>query len=202
MITSTTRATSLQLTSDKWLALAYSKIPKNQVHFNKATFKVKVAKSAGPIVYKLDKKEKINSFQVKAKLTGNKKSEKTDFDEDSVLRFGLVGVGEKTLSGVKKLFAADWVKKLFSLAPEGTGLDKIYFYNITNRPELVGKKRQHPKSDLIVETISKNITSDGEFDLNVDLENTIESVAIWLSIDGDDTASEFELEIMQIVLNN
>lgn len=28
------------------------------------------------------------------------------------------------------------------------------------------------------------------------------TIALWLSIDGDDTASDFELEIIQIVLNN
>ena len=122
------------------------------------------------------------------------------FDEDSILRFGFVGIGNQTLTGPQKWFAADWVKKLFSLAPKGTGLDKIYFFNVTNRSELNGKSRLHPKSDLLVETVFAQHEKEGVFSFSKTLNSPIEAAAIWISIDGDDTQSEYETTISEIKL--
>ena len=185
----------------KWSVLAFNKIPQNQVTFTEGQLEVKVDKSAGPLVYKLDAPLLVSDFVLKGELSGAKIPEKSSFDEDSVLRFGLVVTGDKKLTAAKRLFAADWIIKLFSLAPKGTGLDKIYFFNSTDREGLVGKNRPHPKSELISEEVIKVIDRQGQFEISHNLAKPLEAAAIWLSIDGDDTKSAFTIKLKEINLN-
>ncbi len=197
---SSEREEKISLNKEDWVVLSYEKIPANEVKFNDNLLKVNIKNSAGPIVHKLSKALKVSQISILDQVIGSKKTETGAFDEDSLLRFGLVAVGKQTLSGPKKWFAADWVKKLFALAPEGTGLDKIYFYNLTNRSELIGKSRLHPKSDLLVENIV-SLKGEGEgFELSHTLEKPIETAAVWISIDGDDSKSNFETQINLIKL--
>lgn len=189
---------TIPLKESAWVTLAYNKIPSNNVTFSNNVLSVKVKHSAGPIVHKLDKMQKVVEIFFKGKMSGTKTKENGPFDEDSVLRFGLVATGNQILSGPKKWFAVDWVKKLFALAPEGTGLDKIYFFNLTNRDELLGKSRIHPKSDLIVENIIAKTNLDGSFDVRKKIEPPMEVAAVWISIDGDETKSEYETVISEI----
>lgn len=191
---------SLPLSEKGWISLPYRKIPPNQVSFGDSGIAVQVKSSAGPIVHKLESPSKVRSLHVKGKVVGKKTTESSSFDEDSVLRLGLVAVGKQTLSGAKRWFAPDWVKTLFKLVPENSGLDKIYFFNVTDREELIGKSRTHPKSDLIVETVSAKLDPSGNFDLNKPLETPIETAAVWISIDGDDSKSEFVSTISEIKL--
>ncbi len=190
----------LDLSADKWVSLTYNKIPGNTIIFEDNQMRVKVNSSAGPIVYKLNQKTQVIEVRVKGKWAGNKLIESGDFDEDSILRLGLVAVGTKTLTGPKKWFAADWVKKLFSLAPEGLGLDKIYFLNVSNRKNLLGKKRVHPKSELIQESIVEIVSKEGEFSFSKKLDAPMNIAAVWLSIDGDDTKSKFETRLTELQL--
>lgn len=192
----TTEAISLQ--EKAWISLSYNKIPSNEVKFTGAGLTIKVRNSAGPIIHKLSAKQRITGFKIKGKFTGNKVSEMSAFDEDSILRLGLVAVGDKKLSGAKRWFAADWVKKLFALAPKNTGLDKIYFFNVTDRKNLVGKTRTHPKSELISENIFAVVSEAGNFELTKKLDSAIDTLALWISTDGDDTKSEFETLISEI----
>lgn len=185
---------------EQWLALTYNKIPANQIKFENNNISIKVNKSAGPLVFKLGSKKNVSSFSISGRLKGLKKIETSGFDEDSILRLGLVAVGEQTLTGPKKWLAADWVKQLFSLAPEGIGLDKIYFYNITNRSDQVGKLRKHPKSDLLLETVILKIDREGEFNLSHTLKAPLDTIAIWISIDGDDSASDYEITLTKLML--
>ncbi len=191
---------TLPLSEDAWVVLSYNKIPSNSVIFATGSLAVKVKSSASPIVHKLEKVSKVAEFFIKGKVTGSKAVETTTFDEDSVLRFGLVATGKQTLTGAKKWFAADWVKRLFSLVPEGPGLDKIYFFNFTNRASLLGKFRTHPKSDLIVENIFAETKKDQVINVSKKIEPPIEVAAIWISIDGDDSKSEYETLISEIKL--
>lgn len=191
---------SVPLDEASWVVLSYSKIPANKVIFETSNLNIKVTKSAGPVVHKLKQTKNIFGFAVSGHIKGQKKSEASGFDEDAIFRIGLVAVGKQTLSWPKRVFAADWVKKLFELAPKGSGLDKIYFYNITNRSELVGKTREHPKSDLLIENISAHVDKQGSFQFAKDLASPIETAAIWISVDGDDTGSDFETTITDIQL--
>lgn len=195
-----TQVQAVPLEDSRWVALSFNKIPKSQVAFKEGSMVVSVDKSAGPLVHKLDQPAALKSIRVKGEWKGSKKVESGPFDEDSILRVGLVVLGDKKLNAVKRLFAADWVKKLFALAPAGAGLDKIYFFNLTNREDMIGKKREHPKSDLIVERIEKAVAAEGKFDWEIQVSPPLNTAALWLSIDGDDTGSAFELTIRELVL--
>ena len=188
---------------EAWTELAFKKIPTNAVSYSSTGLKVEVKNSASPLVYKLDKFYKISGFEVILKIEGDLKNDPPEkiFEEDSLFRLGLVVEGKQKLSAVKKLFAPDWVKKLFALAPEGAGLEKIYFFNVGRTPASLGIKRDHPKTDLMSEEVvavrSKNAS---ELKINYSLKTPVNIAALWLSIDGDDTKSSFTTNIEKINL--
>jgi hypothetical protein len=184
---------------DAWTQVSYNKIPANTLKFEAGTMLVEVASSASPIVHKLSAPMKLSSVTVQARVIGLKKPESGDFEEDSILRVGLVALGSNKLTAVKKLFAADWVKRLFELAPEGSGLDKIYFLNVTQRKDLVGRKRLYPFSDLISEEMVA-LAENNVVSFTKTLDTPLEVAALWLSIDGDNTASDFTLVLEKLEL--
>ena len=194
-------AETVPLQQDQWLVLPFSKIKPNQVSFADGQMKILVRDSAGPVVYKLPEVKSITGFHVKGHYSGGKSAETGPFDEDSVLRFGVVAEGKQTLSGAKRWFAPAWVKKLFQLAPKGAGIDKIHFYGLTNRLSLKGKIRTHPKSDLMLESLVMHIEKDGDFDFSFQFNEPIRAVGLWLSADGDDTHSTFTTTLTSIELN-
>lgn len=193
--------TAVSLIQEKWTQVSFKGIEANKVSFENGTMAVAVNSSASPLVYKLEAPLSIQSFEVSAAQVGSKVVESSTFDEDSVLRFGIVGLGSQKLNAIKRAFAADWVIKLFSLAPADAGLDKIHFFNVSNRPNLKGQERVHPKSDLMIEKIISVLDQEGKLAIKYQLEKPIQAAALWLSIDGDDTKSKFTLKIDRIDLN-
>jgi hypothetical protein len=194
-------AETVPLQQDQWLVLPFSKIKPNQVSFADGKMKLSVQSSAGPVVYKLPEAKTITGFHLKGHYSGGKAVESGAFDEDSMLRFGVVAEGTQTLSGPKRWFAAAWVKKLFQLAPPGAGIDKIHFFGLTNRRDLLGKNRTHPKSDLMLESLVVHIEKSGDFDFSFQFKEPIRTVGLWLSADGDDTQSTFTTTLTSIELN-
>ncbi len=206
LVLSTSMMAVMAIPLDKkeaWTELAFKKIPINAVSYSSTGTKVVVKNSASPLVYKLDKFYKVSGFEVILKIEGDLKNdppEKT-FEEDSFFRLGLVVEGKQKLSAVKRLFAPDWVKKLFALAPEGAGLEKIYFYNVGRTSSSLGIKRDHPKTDLMSEEVvairSKDVS---EIKINYHLQAPVHIAALWISIDGDDSKSSFTTNIEKINL--
>ena len=64
----------------------------------------------------------------------------------------------------------------------------------------IGDARQHPASDLIRERIVAVPAPDGTFTLTVDLDTPIETAAVWISSDGDDTRSRFVVTLERLAL--
>ncbi len=190
------------LESKEWVSLSYQKIPPNDVQFSQNRITVKVNSSAGPLVHSLPKRKWIHKLVAKGSVVGKKHEESGDFDEDSVFRLGLVVPGKNTLSGPKRWFAASWLKTLFSLAPEGSGIDSVQFLFVSNRNTLEGKSRIHPKSNLLHENVQTLLKKDGTFLLEKTFDPPLEVVALWLSIDGDDSKSQFETSVEEILLNH
>lgn len=190
----------VSLQEKDWVSVSYNKIAPNKTTFSNGLLTIEVNRSASPLAQRLEKPIKVRGFKIEGSIVGLKKSETTDFDEDSVLRMGLVAVGKNTLTGVKKWIAANWVKQLFTLAPEGLGLDRIYFFNITDRQALLGKERTHPASQLISEKISYLHQGEGQYFFSQVLPVAIETAAIWLSVDGDQSGSVFKNTISQMTL--
>jgi hypothetical protein len=196
-----------------WQLLEYNRLDANQVTFSEAGMMVTVDQSASPVIYPLDDPKTVS----KVKVTGNLSdllnvhaaSQGQKGSDDFSLKIGLVVAGDKTLNGFQKMFSAKWIRKLFDLAPEGTGVEKIYFLNAVQKiyflnavqnQGLVGQQRQHPLSDLIYENNVWLLNKTGDFTLTYSLENPQKVIAIWLSIDGDDTRSSYTTTIKSLVL--
>lgn len=192
----------IPLQKEMWTEVKFSKLRANSVAFDEKGIHIDVNSSASPLVHKLKKSVKITGFEFQVKLEGTlNPSPSNQFEEDSYFRLGLVTEGSNQLTGIKKLFAADWVKKLFALAPEGVGLDKIYFYNVTSENQKMGNQRTHPKSELMnEEIIYLRKTQELVITVKKKFQDNPKVVALWVSVDGDDTKSTFKTSIEKIVL--
>ena len=189
-----------------WQNLVFSKISANQVSFSKQGLKVEVKKSASPLIFPLKQQKEIYSVSVKGAVNrlisfkDKKQGEKGA--DDYVLRLGFVVPGEKTLNWAQRQIAADWVLKLFSLAPKGAGVDHIYFLNLGQVAEDRGREREHPLSDLIKERNEWVITEAGNFELSANFKKPKSAAALWISIDGDDTGAKYTTTLQSIKLND
>jgi hypothetical protein len=92
------------------------------------------------------------------------------------------------------------VRTLFALAPEKGGISQIHFFNVGAESAHLGRRRQHPLSELMVETVVALPRADGRFDFTHALQTPLETIAVWLSSDGDDTGSKFSVLVEEIVL--
>lgn len=192
----------LPLIESAWTSLSFKKLRANEVHFDDQGLQVKVRSSASPLIHALREPLEVAGIQVTGRWREIQmgKPVSSDFDEDSILRVGLVVPGRQTLSGPKRWLAADWVKRLFELAPKGSGIDRIEFLMFTTNQERIGRERAHPKSDLIRERLMSLRPTAGDFEVSWRLPDPLKVAAIWLSIDGDDTGSSFEMSIQQLTM--
>ncbi len=184
-----------------WKEVSFSKIKPNKVSFSKEGLLVEVNESASPLVYRLPKKEKITDLSFKLILKEGSLPPQQGFGEDFYMRLGLIAEGQNKLTGVKKFFAADWIKTLFSLVSDDSGLDKIYFFNVGNVAQQMNSSRMHPKSDLMSESVVQTISAISS-DITIEKKLTLPLIVhgLWLSIDGDDTKSKFSILIKEIKL--
>ncbi len=185
---------------DAWKMEAYSSIPANKVVVIGQNLHIQVQKSASPLIYSLKDKVKITGFRIKGEFKSLPRFKDVNLQgqkgfDDFPLRIGMLIPGTKTLSGVKKVFAPDWIKNLYRQLPKGQGLDHISFFNLTQNPNLVGQFRTHPSTDLITETFIQGINKPGLFEITYKLKEPVVTAGLWLSSDGDDTKSDFEVII-------
>jgi hypothetical protein len=188
-----------------WKLEKYSKIPPNQVSFSNQGLKVNVKNSASPIIYPLSGTPKLIGFRVRGVFSGLPKFKEKSVQgdkgaDDYALRIGLIVPGQKRLTGIKKFFAASWVKQLYAQLPSDLGLDHVQFFNVGQDPKQLNQTRTHPKSELINEETISIVKEPGAFTLEHTLKNPIQAAALWVSIDGDDTESEYSVLISEIEL--
>lgn len=186
-----------------WQLLKYNKIESNGVSYSNEGLSIQVDKSASPLIYPLPEAKVVTGFKVRLKIFGklNESKMTAKMSEDNYLRVGLVAEGKQRLNMVQRMVAAAWVKQLFKLAPKDSGIDKIYFYGISDDPKQVGQTRIHPKSDLMVESIvALRPEGESEFEVSHKLTTPLKTAALWLAIDGDDTKSKFRVEIKSLEL--
>lgn len=187
-----------------WQVLQYSRIPPHKVQFTKAGLAMQVERSAMPLVHPLGKPFATKRVRVKGRVEGTLNippgRQGEEGYDDYVFRLGLVEPGKRTLGSVQRRFVADWVKKLYELAPPGSGISGIHFFNVAAEKNHLGKKRQHPLSDLIREEVVALPRADGRFDFEHVLAQPLQTIAVWLSSDGDDTKSTFTVRVEAIEL--
>ncbi|MCB9025556.1 MAG: hypothetical protein H6625_04495 [Bdellovibrionaceae bacterium] len=189
---------------DSWQLLKFSNLPQNQTQFQKEGMRVLVSNSSSPIIHPFGKTTNIQAVKVKGVLKGrinlkDKKQGESGAD-DYEFKLGLVLQGNKRLNWGQRMIAADWIKKLYSLAPGGVGIDKILFLNAVQDKKLVSSSRQHPLSDLIFEQNVWYFEKEGDFLFDYTFTKPQKALALWISIDGDDTKSSYEMLINQIEL--
>ena len=191
---------------DNWQLLQYSSIPSNETSFTREGMEIRVERSASPIIYPLEQPRVVRRVEVEGILNGlldlDAGEQGDGSNDDFTLRVGLVVAGDKTLGGLQKLVAADWIKTLYGLAPEGAGVENIYFLNAVQSQKLLGQERQHPLSDLIYENNVWLLDQPGKFDLTHTLETPRKVLAVWISIDGDNTKSSYSTLIQNIRLES
>jgi hypothetical protein len=100
----------------------------------------------------------------------------------------------------RRAIAADWIKQLFELAPENRGIKRINFLATTQQQDRLGTSRTHPLSDLMHETRVLYLDWPGRFTLTHEFPEAVESLGLWLSVDGHDTGSNFTLKLESIAL--
>ena len=186
----------------KWQVLQYNRIPPHKVQFSKAGLQMSVERSAMPLVHPLPKPFATKRIRVKGRVEGKLNipagRQGEEGYDDYVFRVGLVEPGKRTLGSIQRRFVADWVRKLYELAPPGSGISGIHFFNVG--AEHLGRKRQHPLSDLIREEVVALQRTDGRFDFEHTLAQPLQTIAVWLSSDGDDTKSTFVVRVEAIEL--
>ena len=188
----------------KWQILQYSSLPPHRVRFSQAGLEMAVDGSAMPLIYPLPEPLRVTEVRVKGRIEGTlrlppERQGEEGFD-DYAFRIGLVAPGERKLNFVQRRLAARWVRKLFELAPEGSGISRIHFFNVGTDKAQIGRQRQHPLSNLILENIVAVPAAGGRFDFIHSLDRPLPAVAVWLSADGDDTGSRFTVVVEHIEL--
>lgn len=179
--------------TDSWQILSFSRLKPNVTTFTSKGMNVKVESSSNPMIYPFKTPQSIKSVKIKGELMGSlnltnlRQGEKGA--DDFALKLGFVLVGTKKLNVFQKVIAAKWIKTLYGLAPKNMGIDKILFLNAVQDKEILNTERQHPLSELIFEKSVWLLNNEGNFAFEYNFDNEIQVLAIWLSIDGDDTKS-------------
>ncbi len=193
-------AVVIPLTSpDGWQDLKFSKIKPNKNTFSAQGLQVEVDQSASPLIYPMKEPAMVSAFEAEVEIEGELKA-KGGFPEDAYLRLGLVSPGARRLGSVEKVFAPEWIKRLFALVPKDSGVDKIYFFDLTGSEP--GRSRVFPGSkDLMTEQIvTVREAGTKKIKFTHQLPAPIPTAALWLSIDGDDTKSTYKLNLKSLKL--
>ncbi len=191
-------------TGSGWEVLRYRGIAPHVITFGADGLRVEVNASAAPLVYPLDSPQWVRGLHAEGRIAG---AVRTDAQrqgqrgaDDYALRVGLVEVGTRRPGWLERKMAPAWVQRLFALAPPHMGVAGIRFFNVALSPSQVGQSRQHPASALISERVVAAPDATGRFTVAVDLDAPIETAAVWISVDGDDTASRFTLTLPRLEL--
>lgn len=190
-----------------WQDLEFRGIPKNQVSFEKGEMKIAVVKSASPLVHALKDVATVRKISAKVRLEGGLRDvagyrqADPQFEEDSVFRLGLVIPGKKQLNAFQKIVAPAWIRRLYSLAPKGSGIERIVFLYTARDSRLLGKSRFHPSTDLMQEiAVAHRGSQESEILFTYEFKDPVKVAAIWLSCDGDDTQSSYKVRLTEIKL--
>ncbi|MCL6271302.1 hypothetical protein M3P05_15365 [Sansalvadorimonas sp. 2012CJ34-2] len=190
---------------DQWQLLSYSSIPANTVSFDDASMQIAVSGSASPIIFPLSSPTYIDEITLSVSFQGQlelgKHQQGSPKADDFMLRLGLVYEGEKRLNMFEYAVAPGWIKTLFNLAPEDTGVSYIDFKSIYSDPVIAGVDRLHPNSEYMHEHFIAAQPQENEtLSLNIVPDQNKRILGIWLSCDGDNTGSTYIVNLKELSL--
>jgi hypothetical protein len=204
-----TAAEAISLDAQDWKILKYKSLLANEVTSNESGLLITVKSSASPIIYSLKEPKTLTSLTVELKVTGNldlkDKIQGEKGADDFLFRIGLVYEGDRRLNFFERAIAPTWIKTLHSLAKNDQGISHIEFFNLVSQKPLLKKKRKHPLSDLLHENfIAFKDEQTRKLTLSIDEHSILKKrvLALWISIDGDDTKSNFSVNISKLSVNN
>ena len=189
----------------QWQLLNYDGIPANQVQFSPNSLTIKVNQSASPLIYPLPKPLLIDALSMNLSINGqlnlSEHPQGESQADDFIFRIGVVYQGNRQLSLFQKAFAPKWVQTLFQLAPTDTGISYIHFFNVYSDDRLSSSRRTHPASELIVEDFEIRRTGN-QMSLKFQPETNKKVLALWISSDGDDTASNYQITLRNLIVQS
>lgn len=189
-----------------WKIETYSKIKPNKVSFNNKELLIEVKKSASPLIYSFEAPKKISGFRVVGEFKGLPKMDNYSHQgqigfDDYPLRVGFIIKGEKKLNYLSRLISPEWLKKLYDSLATERGIDRIEFFNVTQNKNELLKRRQHPNSSILFENFFAYVETPIKFDFNYRFGSSLEVDGIWISSDGDDTNSNYDVVLRNLILN-
>jgi hypothetical protein len=200
------KSLSVPFAKEGFQVLSFGNIAANTYDFSGSDLVIRVDNSAGPLIFPLSQSQSFSRLRVSAKQLGalslKEGTQGATNHDDFTLKVGLVFAGQNRLNFLQKLLAADWIKQLYRLAPAGTGISKIHFYTVNQDSALTGTIRQHPLSELLYEEYIGPADEQGNILFDLPIQDATEVLALWISADGDDTDSSFEIQIHSIELFN
>lgn len=197
-------ALEVPFSKKSWDIIEYRNIKPNQTSFKSNEAHIKIDHSAGSIIHTLKKPTLIKNLKLDFSHKGNLRSNLTqgsDGFDDYLLRVGIIYEGDKTLNFFERRFAADWLVKVFDKAPKGSGLSQIRFYNVISDKRIINKERVSPASKYMYEVFKfPSYKDSNSIKIDLDLDTTKKVIAIWLCFDGDDSKSQVELMLSNLIL--
>jgi len=202
-------AFTIPLNTNNWEMLEFSSLKANKFEASIEKLTIKVNQSSSPLIQKFKTPIKFTRVVAKGSIQNGSINLKKDqkqgvFNKESVtddyaLRLGLVLEGDNQKPKFLPTFMLPgWIKRMFSLAPKGKGIDKIYFLKIAHNESHVGDKRQHPLHKYLYEEAVTQAVA-GDFVIEKTFKNPKTVYGLWLSANGEGTKSQFDTVINSIV---
>jgi len=193
-------AYEVKFIENEWKVLSFDNIKTHKINFLIDRLEVVVSKSAAPLIYKFEKPLNVKKVELQTRIQGYINFDGKEGDknvDDAYLRVGLIIKGNKTLNFFQRAVAPRWVKALYEVGQGDDGVDKILFLTSFERSELFHTSRSHDNQSYYEEIFAfkrSGNTINGIFDLP----ESVKIIGLWLSSDGDDTLSQFSINIKSL----
>ncbi len=185
--------------SPQWKIYRYDDLPPNHFEFGPQGLRVGVDKSVSPLVYVFPQRTTVKGFRLEADFRGlpiRADSKRDDYD-DKALRVGVIVPGRLKPTFLERMIMPKWTNDLIQ-SVSAEGLEKIYYFSLatanTKNLSRVVYSRFHEEKVVDV------LAAPGPYDKTIDFGRSFEAAAVWLSIDGDDTKSSYEVLIKRLDL--
>lgn len=186
-----------------WKEIKFDNIQKNKVQNIKSSLSIEVNNSSSILIYNFKTPKKFKKILLEGNLVGNlnfKNNQGKDSFDDFTLKIGFIVLGNKKLTGLKKLFAPDWIINLHKIFPKTFGLSHLELFVGVIDLHLLKTSRLHPLSNFFHENFVFDLSKEGRFKLESSVNKEFESIGLWLSADGDNSKSKFNIKIHSLEL--